>query len=627
MSASLGASQVSPESLKSMKAAIHSFLEETSVYDSIRDIVDAYVAEHGEENAAGENPSAIMKIVKEKGILQELVSQIQTRPSVSAAPSISVPSDGRYYLLVRLAGGRAFVDNVDLAHATAQKRSVVFAAHFGSQRYRSALKPCSTDPCFDDEFLFEVDATGFGFSDTDLIEVSTPFHIAVLREDTQLNVAELLGENIIEWRKVLKSGYLGLTVELCGRNAGVPAGIIDLQMELVSKKRIRYRDEDIAARVEQQRVAVTNADREFLVYSRRWWAEYQSQRPTHRERKVRLFASTSTGRMVPVTHFVSPVQAELGLDSPQEAARFVSLLRVAAEGEGGVGPVGGEGGGWLSPFVFLSQRQGPSCNHAALLCSLLLGFGLDAYCAVGSCHGGETGVFVVTRSVDARGAAKVTVWNPASGERTTPSEQAVFATVDCLFNNKSLFANCQASNSLVAVSFDCHNEELWKPLNVLKLRMVPRYPAPPLLFESQSGPPQERALEVQLRAAIVSYRDAFGVMTAFDNVVSYVLSQALALYERQQCEGCAENFTFFQESVKGTLGAGKTFKAIPVNVSYLDVGSVMDVVRAASVGREILDTVADSARFAARVKAFRFPEGVSSVWVMIAVSYNASATT
>ncbi|TPP54353.1 CEP76 C2 domain family protein [Leishmania donovani] len=526
-----GSSQVSPEHLKSMKSAIHSFLQETGVYDSIRDIVDTYVSEHGDEADSSENPSAIMRIVKEKGILQELVSQIQSRSTVGAVPSITVPSDGRHYLLVRVNGGRAFVDNLDLAPSTVSKRSVVFAAHFGNQRFRSAVKPCSAEPKFDEEFLFEVDATGFGFGEADLIEVSTPFHIAVLREDSQLNVAELLGENIIEWRKVLKSGYLGLTVELCGRNAGVPAGIVDLQLELVSKKRIRYKEEDIVSRVEQQRIAVTNADREFLVYSRRWWSEYQ---------------------------------AEFGLDSPQDAARFVSLLRVTAEGTGSIGALSLE----------------------------------------------ET---------------KVTVWNPTSGERSSPSEQDTFATVDCMFNNKSFFANCQASNNIATTSFECYNEELWKPLNVLKLRMVPRYPSAPLLFETVAASPIERSLEIQLRAAISTYRDSFGVVTTYDDTVSYVLSQALLLYERQQSEGGAQSFALFQESVKGTLGVGKTFKAIPLNVSYLDAGSVMDVVRAASVGREILDTVVDSAKFGVRAKVFCFPERVFSVWVMIAVNYSAAS--
>jgi centrosomal protein CEP76 len=189
MSTPNAGAQVSPEHLKSMKSAIHTFLQDTHVYDSIRDIVDTYVSQHEGENISQDNPSEIMRIVREKGILQELVSQIQMRSVTAGTRAPAIPNDGRFYLLVRLNGGRAFVDNVDVPPSTAPKRSLVFAAHFGSQRFRSALKPCTVDPSFDDEFLFEVDATSFGFNDNDLIEVSTPFHIVVLREDSQLNVA------------------------------------------------------------------------------------------------------------------------------------------------------------------------------------------------------------------------------------------------------------------------------------------------------------------------------------------------------------------------------------------------------------------------------------------------------
>lgn len=621
MDTSDSGAQVSPDHLKSMKAAIHTFLQSSHAYDSIRDIVDAYATDHVGQTLNGDYPEEIMKIIKEKGILQQLLAQLKTQPLTLPTERSFNVADGQHFLHVRLKGGRAFVDNIDVSSAMLQTKTVFFAAHFGSQRFRSAMKPCCADPQFDDDFLFEIDATGFGFGESDLIEVSTPFHIAVFRDDSQLNVAELLGENIIDWRRVLKSGFLGLTVELCGRNAGVPAGIIDLQLELISKKRIRYREEDISDRLEKQRVAVTNADREFLVYARRWWSEYQAARVTHKERKVKIFASMSTGRMVPVTHFVFPLQAVFGIDSPQDAARFVSLLRSGLDDTTALNPFDSESHGWLTPFVFLSQRQGNSCNHATLLCSLLLGFGLDAFCAIGVLENGSTCVFVITRVKDAQGRISTSVWNPTSGERHLSNEQQTFKTIDCLFNNKSFFANTQASSSISNTVFDIENEELWKPLNVLKLRMVPKYPPAPLLYEGSELLRVERSLEMKLRSKITTYRDAFGVTTSFDNNTSYVLSQALVLYERQQSSGCASDFTFFENSVKGTLGVGKTFKAVPINVSYLDDTSIIDVVRSTGVGKEILDTVADNVKFAVRAKAMSFPERVYSVWVMIAVTY------
>lgn len=38
---------------------------------------------------------------------------------------------------------------------------------------------------------------------------------------------------------------------------------------------------------------------------------------------------------------------------------------------------------WNSPHAFLAERRGDGSDHALLLCSLLLGFGLDAFVCVG----------------------------------------------------------------------------------------------------------------------------------------------------------------------------------------------------------------------------------------------------
>lgn len=41
---------------------------------------------------------------------------------------------------------------------------------------------------------------------------------------------------------------------------------------------------------------------------------------------------------------------------------------------------------WTSPHAFLSAGRGDASDHALLLCSFLLGFGLDAFVCVGQVH-------------------------------------------------------------------------------------------------------------------------------------------------------------------------------------------------------------------------------------------------
>ncbi|EPY40867.1 centrosomal protein 76kDa [Angomonas deanei] len=437
---SLTDTTVSPQRLDEMKGAIRSFLSQSNVYDSIRNIIDTYVSEKGGASVS-DDPDEIMRVIREKGLLQELVSKM--RSETDGKVKKSVPpfqlASGQFYLHMRISNSRAFVDNVDLSPAAALNHSMFTTIHFGNQRFCSSHVMCSTNPKFDEDFLFTLDTSPYGCGSSDLLELSAPVHIEVFRENKCENIAEILGENTFDWRKVLKTGYLGLTVELCGRNPGIPSGIIELQLELLPGKKAVFTEDEISSTLEKQRLAISTADREFLLYAKRWWNEYLSYSPSYRERKVKLFASTTNGRMVPVTHFVFPLQVDFGLSSPEEAARFVSLFKVSDATPSYLNSIESDSsGGWLSPSTFLSQRQGSQCNHAALLCSLLLGFGLSSYCGIGLSKSGDPVVFVVSLQQGKTGV-NAFLWDPVTGNRFICTGSHSFATVDCLFNRQGSF--------------------------------------------------------------------------------------------------------------------------------------------------------------------------------------------
>lgn len=604
---------MNPERIENIKTSIHTYLENCQVYDSIRDIVDAYLNENPNDNASSSD--GIIRVLKERGIFQSLLSSLSenTLNTSFQNPYTWGIKGGEQYLHVKLTGGRAFVDFLTASPKKEEYRLYV-TFHFGSQRYRSVLLPCSSDPAFSDDFLFHLNPGAFGFSSQDLIEISTPLHIGVFCEDSVHNTSELLGENILDWRKVLSSGFLGVTTELCGSNPGVPSGIIDLELELVPKSKKQYTESEIYDKLDQQRAVITSADREFLLYSRRWWSEFQSIRPGHCKRKVKIFSSTTNGRMVPVNHFISPLQGG-DLVSPGEAARFVSLLPQSPQLEDPQFLERIESNKWLSSFVFLSQRQGHSSNHANLLCSLLLGFGLDAYCAIGTTSTGDTKMFVCTNISSHN---EMILWDPLSGERNSINGPHSISTIDCLYNHKSFYANIQQSSELQSTIFDVNNEELWKPINPLKLRLVPKFPNSPLLSSSFETFEIEKGLEFRLRAAITSHRDTIGVQTFFDANLSYIMTQALVNYEQQKIFGSQPDFSFFQDSVKGTVGPGMTFKAVPINIANEDETIVMNMILSHNTGTQILNIVGEDVRFGIRVKVFGYPEGVRSVWIMLA---------
>lgn len=149
--------------------------------------------------------------------------------------------------------------------------------------------------------------------------------------------------------------------------------------------------------------------------------------------------------------------------------------------------------GWLSLCL-----QGDCEDHATLLCSLLLGFGLDAYVCVGTNAKGAPHAWVLTRGCDgtitfwesltAQRLVVVQVWFALDSQATLitcpffsvitptaacflrylhraidpdapplapqPKASSPYRTVGCVFNHQSFLANCQPSDAVNVCLFD-----------------------------------------------------------------------------------------------------------------------------------------------------------------------------
>lgn len=655
---------VPKQRIDDIRGAILQHLQTTHTFDEIRNIIDSYSADHPEFSPS--SAQDVVSLLRERGIVQKVLAQLNdghqrttttSRPTAQSLVPMRGLQRGVKYLHVRILKGRAFLDNLDLDPTVRKGQQMVVSLHFGGQRFRCAPQECAVDPTFDDDCLIQltgVTDNGLALSSewtgnpssglSALLDIATPLHIVVTKEECNMSRAVVMGENTVDWRRVLKTGFLSLTVELSGPNPGVPSGVMELTLEVVpSIADCRRTDEEIAAHVELQRSAVTAADREFLIYARRWWSEYQAVRPTHTERKVKVFAATSTGRMVPVTHFVSVLLPDRVLDSPNAASRFVSLLALTKEddltrevlngGSAGASSNGNNNGDvWAPPFLFLCQRRGDICNHSTLLCSLLLGFGLDAYCAIGSLQDGSSHKFVLTRrrlltSPQDMPQFEVLYWDPATGLRYQPSGVHPFLTVGSVFNHKSFYANTQPSDNAVTCRFHFDSESDWKALHPLKLRVVPRFPNPPLLWLPLNARAIEVDLEASLQRVVTEHRDASGIPTRWDPELALVLTQALTSYEMQRVEGKQQaELGWFQDCVRGLLGEGRTFRGVPLNVTHIGERKILGSWLASASAKEILDVVGDDLKLAVRVRCFVFPEGVLSVWVMLAASYRVSVS-
>ena len=127
-----------------------------------------------------------------------------------------------------------------------------------------------------------------------------------------------------------------------------------------------------------------------------------------------------------------------------------------------------------------TQQLCPFCpqdveEHATLLCSLLLGFGLDAYVVVGTKSKGQAHTWVMTLGSE----GGVTFWESITGQRYVqpefdPNTQAgkplpplphPYRSIGCVFNHSRFYANAQPTDTISTCRFDLTNASLWKSLS------------------------------------------------------------------------------------------------------------------------------------------------------------------
>ena len=248
---------------------------------------------------------------------------------------------------------------------------------------------------------------------------------------------------------------------------------------------------------------------------------------------------------------VCPLPAGRHLDTPQHAARFVSLLPhrpTLAIGSNSHASSGGGGGSsptsstveeqWCNLHTILCKGGGGAQDHAILLCSLLLGFGADAYVCIGtrahhrddaaaagssSSRSGCAHVWVMTFG---HGGA-VTFWESTTGEQWVHSrwDQPTdtsgvtershrYRTIGCAFNHTSFYANVQVSDKLGECSMDLANEYAWKALSsdvISTVTPLAGTVAPPLVPNRAEVHLLAETLEAELQVLAGERREELGL--------------------------------------------------------------------------------------------------------------------
>lgn len=238
-------------------------------------------------------------------------------------------------------------------------------------------------------------------------------------------------------------------------------------------------------------------------------------------------------------------------------------------------------------------------DHAILLCSLLLGFSMDAYVCLGSSSDGPH-AWVMTRlppDGSSRRKWRITFWESLTGVRydqKDPRVHYMYRRVGTVFNHRGLLGNIQENDMAFHTDFENLGDETkWKNMNEHPISQL-RFPLRSVRVGFRSSrnalePLEEEArLESALKSLIKEHREARGLRTEFDERMNQVLSSAIASYEMERITGKTFGEEEFQAAVKRIIPSQNTFSAFPIQFTHKDPLKIFETLKTAPVNTLIL---------------------------------------
>ncbi|XP_031724425.1 centrosomal protein of 76 kDa isoform X2 [Anarrhichthys ocellatus] len=600
-----------PEKASELKQIIRNHLLKMDIHGRIREVLAETVRDVQGPAHRPLSETDFLHALQRRGIIEDVMKDLHfTQEDTTDAETGSPPKPAthfvdknitplkktnidpsRRHLYVQVLGGKAFLEHLQEPEPLPGQvcSTLTLYLHFRNQRFRSKPVPCACEPDLKEGFLLEIrrDGTGEGSKMVDattMLSLCDPVHLVLIRTDTS-GETELVSSYFLDWRAVLgsPSGKTCFAMELMGvgSECKVPAGVLTVSLELYPPLTETLSAAVISTQQSLERQRTAEKERLFLVYAKQWWREFLEIRPSNQSKMVKIFAQDENGANRPTCSYVRVLRAGRLLESPRQAARFVSLLAHEK-----APMVGGGGGGkqeqWCSLMAFLCRGKGDCEDHAALLCSLLLGFGLDAYVCVGTKAKATPHTWVLTRGTD----GSITFWESLTAHRylhraidpdapplaPQPKPSSPYRTVGCVFNHQTFLANCQPSDAVEICVFDFQNQSRWKAMSEEALKSVcapgstaSLPPLPPLCAPSLDPAAASNQLELEMRFLVSEHRKDLEVATVWDDHLSYLLSSALSAYELERCTGVSCGNEEFQDAVRRAVPDGHTFKGFPIH--------------------------------------------------------------
>nr|XP_034373948.1 centrosomal protein of 76 kDa isoform X2 [Arvicanthis niloticus] len=607
-----------PEKASELKQLIHQQLSKMDVHGRIREILAETIQEELAPDQQHLSTEDLIKALRRRGIIDDVMKELnfvtdsvdQELPSPKQTVGFDKQSTlkktnidpTRRYLYLQVLGGKAFLEHLQEPEPLPGQICSTFTLclHYRNQRFRSKPVPCACEPDFHDGFLLEVHRESLGdgtrmADSTTMLSISDPVHMVLIKTDI-FGETTLVASYFLEWRSVLGSenGVTSLTVELMGvgTESKVSVGILNIKLEM-----------------------------------------YPPLSQTLSQEVVNTQDENGINR--PVCSYVKPLRAGRLLDTPRQAARFVNVLGYERA------PVIGGGGKqeqWCTLLAFLCRNKGDCEDHANLLCSLLLGYGLEAFVCVGTKAKGVPHAWVMTCGTD----GTIMFWESLTGHRyihkpTNPDGSPLaeqpkplypYRTIGCVFNHQMFLGNCQPSDAVETCIFDLNDESKWKPMSEEAIKSVcapgattSLPPFPPLCASTIDASVTSNEIEMQLRLLVSEHRKDLGLTTVWEDQLSYLLSPALASYEFERTTSISAGNEEFQDAIRRAVPDGHTFKGFPIHFVYRNARRAFATCLRSPFCEEIICCRGDQVRLAVRVRVFTYPESACAVWIMFACKY------
>ncbi|XP_063253031.1 centrosomal protein of 76 kDa isoform X2 [Prinia subflava] len=590
-----------PEKASELKQIIHQQLLKMDVHGRIREVLAETIQEELAPEHQQLSTEELIKALRQRGIIDDVMKELKFVADVNETERTSAPKlsthfadrqppvlkktnidPTRRYLYLQVLGGKAFLEHLQEPEPLPGQICSTFTLclHFRNQRFRSKPVPCACEPDFQDGFLLEIhkDSLGDGSKMADattMLSICDPVHMVLIKTDT-FGETTLVASYFLEWRSVLaaENGVTNVAVELLGVGTESKVSVGILNIRLEMYPQL---NKTLSSEITSTQFSL------------------ERQKTAEKERLFLVYAKQWWREYLQIR--------------PTHNTRLVKIF-----------------------------AQGDCEDHANLLCSLLLGFGLEAFVCVGTKAKGVPHTWVMTCGSD----ETITFWESLTGHRylhrpinpddpplaEQPKPLYPYRTIGCIFNHQKFFGNCQPSDAVEVCVFDLHDESKWKPMSGEAIKSVcppgatsSVPPFPPLCASTIDAAATSNEIEVQLRILVAEHRKDLGLSTIWDDQLSYLLSPALAAYELERTTGVSAGNEEFQDAVRRAVPDGHTFKGFPIHFVHRNARRAFATCLRSPFCEEIICCRGDQVRLAVRVRVFTYPESACAVWIMFACKY------